>query len=99
MNKKKVLVLAICALIILFMFSKGMLTYRGLCGWITPKSVNCDCIGIVETRQYDNPYGSTIKKYCTGINLSYNKLGFPLFFMPNYSIIQIPTYNPEYLRD
>jgi len=72
---KKLLLPVVIAIIVVFMFFSGLLTYRGLCGFATKRGVigkewSCSCFGKKETKVVE--YSE--RHYCTGINLSYNRL-------------------------
>lgn len=92
--KKHVVVAALVVFSFILLHFTGLLSFKGLCGFkpghLTGpgKEWNCLCLG--KTDYVSSSYSE--KQYCTGINISYNRL-IPLLYKGR----QHPIYEPESL--
>lgn len=92
MNKKLVTILTIFSTLILFLLVSGLLSANKICGFEyghlaketnkTGKEWSCKCIGI--KKEISSSY--TMENYCTGINLSNNKLNHYLYNNQQYPV-------------
>lgn len=90
--KKWLMVITLLVVSVIFLYLAGLLTFQGLCGFKSGalsgsgKAWGCTCIGIKE--EISSSYFEN--QYCTGINLSYNRL-LPIL----YKNQQFPIYKPQ----
>ena len=90
--KKAIILAALVVLSFVILYFTGLLSFQGLCGFKPGhlagpgKEWVCLCIGKID--YVSSSYSEN--QYCTGINLSYNRL-MPLLHRGG----QYPIYKPE----
>lgn len=91
---KKAFVVVVLLVFSFLLYYTGLLSFQGLCGFKPghlagpEKEWKCVCMGKIDS--VSTSYSE--KQYCTGINISYNRLILHL-----YSGEQYPIYEPKSL--